>query len=67
MTYPKEFFMIRLTTRIIDYAKPGNRGSFVRGSELRRFGIDIKPSGTRTSIIQYPNIKGRTRRWVISQ
>lgn len=59
--------MARLTKRIIDSAKPGSRDSFIWDHELRGFGVRIKPSGTRTFIIQYRNIEGRTRRCVIGQ
>ncbi|PHR11654.1 MAG: integrase [Sphingopyxis sp.] len=59
--------MTRLTKRIIDSAKPGSRDSFLWDSELKGFGVRIKPSGTRSFIIQYRNLEGRTRRCVIGQ
>ena len=59
--------MTKLTKRTIDSAKPGSRDSFLWDSELRGFGVRIKPSGTRTFIIQYRNIEGRSRRCVIGQ
>ncbi len=59
--------MTRLTKRVIDAQKPTSRDSFLWDSELRGFGIRIKPSGTRTFVIQYRNVEGRTRRCVIGQ
>ncbi|AMO71058.1 tyrosine-type recombinase/integrase [Sphingorhabdus sp. M41] len=59
--------MPRLTKRIIDAAKPGPRDNFLWDSELKGFGVRIKPSGTRSFIIQYRNLEGRTRRCVIGQ
>lgn len=64
---PKEFYMTRLTKRIMDSAKPGSRDSFLWDSELKGFGVRIKSSGTRSFIIQYRNLEGRTRRCVIGQ
>lgn len=64
---PKEFYMTRLTKRIIDSARTGSRESFLWDSELKGFGVRIKPSGTRSFIIQYRNLERRTRRCVIGQ
>ncbi|MEP7348411.1 MAG: Arm DNA-binding domain-containing protein [Sphingorhabdus sp.] len=59
--------MTRLTKRIIDSAQAGSRDSFLWDSEVRGFGVRLKASGTRTFIIQYRNVEGRTRRCVIGQ
>lgn len=60
--------MTRLTKRMIDTLKPGERrDTFLWDGELRGFGVRMKPSGTRTFIIQYRNVEGRTRRCVIGQ
>ena len=40
---------------------------FAWDPELRNFGIRIKPSGTKTFIIQYRNKYGKTRRMAIGQ
>lgn len=60
--------MTRLTKRAIAALKPNRRGDkFLWDGELRGFAIRVKPSGTRTFIIQYRNAEGRTRRCVIGQ
>ncbi|WP_409211994.1 Arm DNA-binding domain-containing protein, partial [Sphingorhabdus sp.] len=58
----------RLTKRTIDSLKPDrHRDTFLWDGELRGFGVRVKPSGTRTFIIQYRNLEGSTRRCVIGQ
>jgi Arm DNA-binding domain len=59
--------MTKFTKRTIDSAKPGSRDSFLWDSELRGFGVRVKPSGTGAFIIQCRNIEGRSRRCVIGQ
>lgn len=60
--------MTRLTKRMIDALKSGERrDTFLWDGELRGFGVRMKPSGTKTFIIQYRNVEGRTRRCVIGQ
>lgn len=60
--------MTRLTKRVIDAVKPSFRNEQFRWDrELRGFGIRVKPSGTKTFLIQYRNAEGRTRRCVIGQ
>ena len=60
--------MPRLTKRTIDALKPDpRRDTFLWDGELRGFGVRVKPSGTKTFMIQYRNLEGRTRRCVIGQ
>ncbi|MGU3656319.1 tyrosine-type recombinase/integrase [Methylobacterium fujisawaense] len=60
--------MTRLTKRTIDALKPVRlRDTFLWDGELRGFGVRVKPSGTKTFMIQYRNLEGRTRRCVIGQ
>jgi integrase len=60
--------MNRLTKRTIDALKPARlRDTFLWDGELRGFGVRVKPSGTKTFMIQYRNLEGRTRRCVIGQ
>lgn len=60
--------MTRLTKRTIDAIKLNlRRDTFLWDGELRGFGIRVKPSGTKSFIIQYRNLEGRTRRCVVGQ
>jgi integrase len=60
--------MTKLTKRTIATLKPDRRrDTFLWDGELRGFGVRVKPSGTKTFIIQYRNVEGRTRRCVIGQ
>ena len=60
--------MPKLTKTAVDalQAKAG-RDAFLWDSELRGFGVRLKPSGTKTFVIQYRNTERRTRRFVIGQ
>lgn len=60
--------MPKLTKRIVDGLRPAaGRDMFAWDTELRGFGVRVKPSGTKTFLIQYRNVEGRTRRCVIGQ
>jgi integrase len=60
--------MTRLTKHSIDALKPDrHRDIFLWDDKLRGFGVRMKPSGTKTFIIQYRNLEGQTRRCVIGQ
>src|SRR5262245_51709608 len=60
--------MPKLTKRLVDAIKPdSNRDVFAWDGELRGFGLRVKPSGTRTYLIQYRNSEGRSRRLVLGQ
>lgn len=60
--------MPKITKRIVD-ALPSrpDADAFVWDTELRGFGIRLKPSGSRSFLIQYRNAEGRTRRLVIGK
>lgn len=60
--------MPKLTKKIVDaLERDADRDVFVWDSEVRGFGVRLKPSGTKTFIIQYRNTERRTRRFVIGQ
>lgn len=60
--------MPKLTKRIVDALQHDpRRDVFLWDTELRGFGVRVKPSGTRTFLIQYRNGERRTRRFVIGQ
>ncbi len=60
--------MAKITKRIVDGLEPQTgRDVFAWDSELRGFGVRVKPSGVKTFLIQYRNGEGRTRRLVLGQ
>lgn len=54
--------MPKLTKRFVDALKPVTRDTLYRDSDLKGFGLRVKPSGARTWLIQYRNQAGRTRK-----
>ncbi|MBG6162760.1 integrase [Labrenzia sp. EL_195] len=60
--------MPKLTKRLVDaLQRDPKRDQFIWDAEVRGFGIRVKPSGTKTFLIQYRNSERRTRRFVIGQ
>src|SRR5262245_20601978 len=61
--------MPKITKRLVDGLEPdpAGRDVFCWDSELRGFGIRLKPSGTGAFLIQYRNKDGRTRRLVLGK
>ena len=60
--------MAKITKRTVDALKPKKaQDVFAWDSELRGFGVRLKPSGAKTFLIQYRNVEGRTRRLVLGQ
>jgi integrase len=60
--------MAKLNKRAVDNLLPlSDRDVFVWDSEVRGFGLRLKPSGVKTYLIQYRNADGRTRRMVIGK
>ncbi len=58
--------MPRLTKRAVDaLQKRAGGDTFLWDSELRGFRVHLKPSNTKTFVIQYRNAERRTRRFVI--
>ena len=58
--------MPRLTKKAVDALQQSVSGdSFLWDSDVRGVGVRLKPSGTKTFIIQYRNAERRTRRFVI--
>ena len=55
--------MSKITKRLIDSLRPvQGRDVFVWDSDLKGFGLRLKPSGAGAFIVQYRNQEGRTRR-----
>ena len=61
--------MPKLTKRIVDAVRPGPAGAdvFAWDSELRGFGLRMKPTGAASYIVQYRTPEGRTRRLAIGR
>jgi integrase len=60
--------MAKIMKRTVDALQPKpNRDVSAWDSELRGFGVRVKPSGVKTFLIQYRNGEGRTRRLVLGQ
>jgi integrase len=60
--------MAKIMKRTVDALQPEPyRDVFAWDSELRGFGVRVKPSGVKTFLIQYRNAEGRTRRLVLGQ
>lgn len=60
--------MAKITKRVVDALRADReRDVFAWDSELKGFGIRVKPSGVKSFLIQYRNAEGRTRRLVLGQ
>ena len=60
--------MGKITKRSVESLKPHTvSDKFLWDSELRGFGVRIKPSGVASYIVQYRNQEYRTRRLVLGQ
>jgi integrase len=62
--------MPKLTKRVVDAIRPdpaGRRDVFAWDSELRGFGVRMKPSSAAAYLVQYRNKEGRTRRLAIGK
>jgi integrase len=59
--------MPKLTKRVIDSTKPSDHDAFQWDTELRGFGLRVKPTGVKSYIIQYRTMTGISRRVTIGQ
>ena len=60
--------MAKITKRVVDGLIPDpRRQTFCWDTELRGFGVCVKPSGVKSYIIQYRNADHRSRRFVIGK
>lgn len=59
--------MPKLTKRFIDTLRPGGADLFAWDSELRGFGVRMKPSGSTSYLVQYRTPQQRTRRFAFNK
>ncbi len=59
--------MPKLTKRFVDALKPVTRDTLYRDSDLKGFGLRVKPSGAKTWLVQYRNQAGRTRKLALGK
>lgn len=60
--------MPKLTKRFVDGLAPNSDGeTFAWDSELKGFGLRVKPTGVKTYLVQYRNADGLTRRLVLGK
>jgi integrase len=57
----------KITKRFIDGVSPGSKDQYFWDSEIRGFGLRVKPSGRKSYFIQYRNKIGRSRRMTLGQ
>lgn len=57
--------MPRITKRAVEAVQAGAKDVFVWDSELRGFGLRVKPTGARSYVVQYRNEHGRSKRMTI--
>jgi hypothetical protein len=57
----------KLTKPVVDALLTADRDVFVWDTELRGFGIRVKPSGVKTFLIQYRTAQGTSRRMTIGR
>src|SRR5918997_6892018 len=59
--------MPKITKRLVDATAPADRDVFVWDAELPGFGLRVKPSGTKSYLLQYRNAEGRSRRLTLGR
>jgi integrase len=57
--------MAKLTRKLIDALEADGREVWAWDSELRGFGVRVKPSGSKSFVLQYRNRFGRSRKFTI--
>ncbi|MGD9724699.1 MAG: tyrosine-type recombinase/integrase [Pirellulales bacterium] len=64
----RERSAVRLTKRVVESISPDPRRDVQRrDSEIKGFGVRVKPSGVRTYFLQYRDDGGRTRRLALGR
>jgi integrase len=58
---------MKLTIKSVEGAAPGSGDVFLWCSEVKRFGLRVKPSGVKSFLIQYRTRQGKSKRLTIGQ
>lgn len=59
--------MPKLTKTYVDSIQPKNKEAVYWDSELKCFGLRVKPTGTKSYIVQYRNAERRSRKYTIGK
>ena len=59
--------MPKLTKRIVDAVTPLEKDVWLWDSELKGFGLRVKPSGVKSYLVQYRNAHRETRRHTVGK
>jgi hypothetical protein len=59
--------MPKPTKRFVDTVRPTSKDIVLWDDELRRFGLQVKPTGAMTYVVQYRNLAGRTRKLALGR
>jgi|WetSurMetagenome_2_1015567.scaffolds.fasta_scaffold00986_21 integrase len=62
---PEKGGFVKITKRLVDSVEPVDKEQFFWDKELKGFGLRVKPSGSKSYVIQYRNKSGRSRRYSI--
>ncbi|MDE3240574.1 MAG: integrase arm-type DNA-binding domain-containing protein [Paracoccaceae bacterium] len=54
--------MPKLSKIVVDDVLPGGSDIFIWDTELKGFGLRVKPSGTKSFLVQYRNLAGQSKR-----
>ena len=57
----------KITKRMVDAIKPGDRDVFAWDPEIRGFGVRCKPTGNKSYVVQFRNAHGRSCRVTIGR
>ena len=59
--------MPKLSKTVVDKIEPGDRDIFIWDTDLKGFGLRVKPSGTKSFLVQYRNLAGKSKRVTLGQ